>query len=648
MYGWCGIVLRVDLTRGVIDKVPLDLDAARKFLGGRGLNSKTLFDEIAPGIDPLGPDNVLCFGAGPLSGTGVPLSSRIEVSALSPYSGILGDGNAGGAFAHRLKRAGYDQVVITGRAERPKYLWIDNAHVELRDAAGLWGKTTWETADALVAAHGKEISTACIGPAGENLVRFAGTIVDKYNSAARGSGAVLGSKHLKAVAVRGTTPVPAADPKTFRRLVDLDRRFFATDPIQRDKVAVYGSHVGMVEWRPGYRYFQKYLEAEEVPVSLRPESWKRFEIGRKGCHGCSVACKNVFRIPEGPRAGETGAALEFEAIYCMGVNAGIEDPVAIMEYGNLADLYGMDVIALGNAVAFAKKLFELGIITEADAGVSLAWTDAAAQAELIHRTALREGFGNRLAEGMLNLARLLGPEAVKYCYHVKGLSRGTFPTGLFALAHATSTRGADHLRGRSWAFGENDPVLYPELVRRGFLPADPEKAPVASLVVSESATTLADALGRCKGAVNTWGCAVPLVGAFPLFDGLGRLLTALTGEDFDEASLGGGIAPRIWAVERCFNIRQGCIRRHDALPQPPDIAESLEGREQVKAHEALLTEYYRTREYDPDTGVPTLDLMERLDIRDVFERTVMGLPYPEWDGPTLWPLERYPRGGVRA
>lgn len=648
MNGWCNTVLRVDLSCGTIEKTPLDPDTARRFLGGRGFNSKTLFDEIPPGLDPLSPGNAVCFGAGPLSGTGVPLSSRIEVSTLSPYSGILGDGNAGGAFAHRLKRAGYDQIVITGRAERPVYLWIDDDRVELRDASGLWGLTTWQTVDALEAVHGKGVSTACIGPAGENLVRFASTIVDRYNSAARGSGAVLGSKQLKAVSVRGTKPVEAADPEAFRRLVELDRRFFATDPVQRGKVAVYGTHVGMVEWSPGYRYFQKYLEPEEVPATLRPESWKRFEIGRKGCHGCSVACKNHFRIPEGPRAGETGAALEFEAIYCMGVNAGIEDPVAILEYENLADLYGMDVIGLGNTLAFAKKLFELGILNEDRTGISLAWTDAAAQAELIHRTALREGFGSLVAEGLLNLARILGPEAMKYCYHVKGLSRGTYPAGLFSLAHATSTRGADHLRGRSWAFGENDPELYPELVRRGFLPADPEKAPVESLIVSESATTLADAIGRCKGAVNTWGCAVPLVGVYPLFDGLGRLLTALTGEPFDEAALGAGVAPRIWAVERCFNIRRGCTRRQDSLPQPPGIAESPEGQSRIQAHEGLLTAYYRGRGYEPDTGVPTPALMARLGIPEVLDRTLGEGPYPEWEGPPLRPLERYPCGGARA
>lgn len=649
MNGWCNTVLRVDLTRETIDKVPLDPDAARKFLGGRGFNSRTLFDEIPPGIDPLGPDNIVCFGAGPLSGTGVPLSSRIEVSTISPYSGVLGDGNAGGAFAHRLKRAGYDQVVITGRANRPMYLWIDDGHVELCDAAEIWGKSTWETVDALNAVHGKGVSTACIGPAGENLVRFASTIVDKYNSAARGSGAVLGSKHLKAVAVRGTKPVRAADPDGFRRLVDLDRHFFATDPVQREKVAVYGTHIGMTDWHPGYRYFQKYLDANEVPAALRPEAWKHFEIGRKGCHGCPVACKNVYRIPEGRRSGEIGAALEFEAISCMGVNAGIEDPVAIMEYGNLADLYGMDVIGLGNTIAFAKKLFALGIITRKDTGgVSLEWTDAAAQAEVIHLTALREGFGNLVAEGMLNLARLLGKEAMEYCYHVKGMSRGAYPTGLFSLAHATSTRGADHLRGRSWAFGENDPELYPELVRRGFLPENAEKEPVRSLVVSENATTLTDAVGRCKGAVNSWGCAIPLVGVYPLFDGLGRLLTALTGERFDEASLGSGIAPRIWAVERCINIRRGCTRRHDGLPQTPEAAGSAESASQINAHETLLSEYYRAREYDPVTGVPTGALMERLGITDVFDRTVQGLPYPEWEGPALWPADRYPKGGARA
>lgn len=210
MDGWRGTILRVDLTAKEVMKLPLDQSDARHFIGGRGLNSKTLFNEVSAGIDPLGPKNVLCLAPGPLTGTLLELTSRLEVSTLSPYSGILGDGNAGGSFATFLKWAGYDQIVISGRANSPAYLWIDDGNLELRDATDLWGKTTWDTTDMLHKRHGKNISVAGIGQAGENLVRFSSTIVDKYASAARGSGAVWGSKNLKAIAVRGTGRVKPA------------------------------------------------------------------------------------------------------------------------------------------------------------------------------------------------------------------------------------------------------------------------------------------------------------------------------------------------------------------------------------------------------------------------------------------------------
>jgi len=218
MYGWMGTILRVDLTGDKIIKQPLDKSVVKDVIGGRGINSLTLFKEVKPGIDPLGPGNVICFSSGPLTGTPLSLTSRIEVSTLSPLSGILGDGNAGGEFPTFLRRAGYDQIVITGRASKPKYLWIDDGNVELRDASHLWGKTTWQTTDILKKTHGRDVRVACIGQAGENLVRFASTMFDRYASAARGSGAVMGSKNLKAIAVRGSGGVKLALPKEFRKL----------------------------------------------------------------------------------------------------------------------------------------------------------------------------------------------------------------------------------------------------------------------------------------------------------------------------------------------------------------------------------------------------------------------------------------------
>lgn len=647
MYGWRGTILRVDLTNETITKQLLDESVARGFIGGRGFNSKTLFEEVKPGVDPLSPENVLCIAPGPLTGTPLGLTSRIEVSTLSPYSGILGDGSAGGFFATFLKRAGYDQIVITGRASSPKYLWIDDENVELRDASDLWGKTTWETTNLLQERHGKGVRVACIGQAGENLVRFATTIVDKHASASRGSGAVWGSKNLKAIAVRGTGKVALARPEAFKRLAREDREFFLKDHLQHEVIAVYGTHIGMMSWWPGYRYFEKYLSADEIPEALRPEAWKEYEIKRYACYGCPVGCKDTYEIPTGERAGEVGSALEYECIFCLGTNCGIQDPIAIMELGNLADQYGMCVIGLGNAIAFAKELYNRGSITkEETGGLSLEWEDADAQIELVHQTALREGFGNLVAEGIYNMARTINKGAMEVCYHVKGFSRGPHPPGLFALAHATGTRGADHLRGRSWAYGENDPEVFPELVKKGFVP-DVEKDSVGSLTISERATTLTDAIGRCKGAVNSWVCAVPLVWKYPLFDGLAELLTAATGVEFDAAALE-EVAERIYALERAFNVRQGITRKEDRFPQKSEVGETPEGEEEREKHAEMLTEYYRVHGYDPETGIPTREQLERLGLKTVADELEAHGPYPEWDGPPLWPLEAYPHGGTRA
>jgi aldehyde:ferredoxin oxidoreductase len=647
MHAWTGRIIDINLSRGDIQSRELSRDVALAFLGGRGFNSKILFDRIAPGLDPLSPDNVYCIAPGPLSGTVLGMTSRMEVSTLSPYSGILGDGNAGERFATVMKRARADQIIITGRAAKPCYLLVMPDTAELHDASNLWGKGCWETTDLLLARHGKQAGVACIGQAGENLVRFASTIIDKYASAARGSGAVLGSKNLKAIVVAGSHSISLADPDTFKELARLDREFFATDEFQRNVAAKYGSHHGMSDWRPGFRNYAKYLEPNEVPPRLRPEAWKQYEIGRTGCGNCSVRCKNVYEIPSGGRKGEHGEALEYESIFCMGTNCGVTDPVAIMEMSNLGDIYGLDVIPLGNALALAKDLFARGLLTkEQTGGLDLSWDNVADQIELVHQTALRTGFGNILAEGMLSMAKILGPEAMRYCYHVKGLSRGPYPAGLFALAHATSTRGADHLRGRSWAYGENDPGLYPMLQASGTMHANMND-PVQAIILSERVCTLADTVGRCKGAVNSWANALPLAWKYPLFDGLARVLTAATGETFTEADLIEA-ADRIYTLEKAFNARQGITSRHDAIPLNPDHHSPEEMANERAKHRELLHRYYLLQGQDALTGIPTRERMQELGLAAEGERLHRDAPYPEWTGPTLRPLDDYPCGGTRA
>ena len=643
--GWCGTILDIDLSTGSIVKRKLGREHALLFLGGRGLNSKTLLDRVPPGTDPLGPGNILCIAPGVLTATSLGLSSRLQVSTLSPYSGILGDGNAGGAFAYVMKRAGYDQIIVSGQADSPQYLWIDDDKVTLLPADDLWGTSVWATTDRLTHLHGKNTSVACIGQAGENLVRLASTMVDKYASAARGSGAVWGSKLLKAIVVHGSNKVNLHDRKRFLSLSSADRKYLSNDTVQQEISAVYGSHYGMTNWFPGFRNFESELPGDAVPEALRPEAWKKYEVGRSGCQSCHIKCKNIYEIPEGRRKGEHGEALEYEAIYCLGTNCGIEDPVAILEMENLADIYGIDIIALGNTIALAKDLYNRGIITDVETGgLDLTWENADAQVELIHKTVFREGFGNFIAEGLYSLAKLIGRDAMDYCYHVKGLSRGPHPPGIFALAHAVSSRGADHLRGRSWSVGDNSPEeILTSLVDRQILSNDP----VNSITAGQRATVIADTIGRCKGAVNSWACAIPLIWKSDLWDGLAELLVAATGVKFKGQDIA-DIADRIHAVERAFNIRQGITIEHDSLPQKPEVKKSPEGKIQREDHFLMLRAFYKENGYDPDTGVPLPETLQRLGIPEIGLRIADDSPYPLWDGPPLWDLESYPKGGTRV
>ncbi len=633
-HGWNGKVLRVDLSRGKIVEKELRKDMAYRYIGGRGFNSHTLMMELPFGIDPLSPDNIIAIAPGALTGTPMPMSSRVEISTLSPYSGILGDGSAGGQFPHFLKLAGVDQIVVYGRASKPVYLWIENGVAELKDASELWGLDVWETEEWLKEMHGKDVRVAAIGPAGENLVRFASTMTDRHSSAARGSGAVFGSKNMKAIAVRGELKVELADEDKFMELVKDELQFFKSNRFQSRVVRNYGTHIGMVYWYPAYRYFQKYLNPDEVSKDLLPPSWKRYETGRYACYLCPVACKNRYEID-----GEENAGLEFEAIQCLGTNSGIEDSKAIAKMANMADKYGMDVIALGNTIAYVKELYHRGIIDRSKTdGLDLSWENAESQIELIEKITRREGFGNLVAEGLYNIARHLGGKAVDYCYHVKGLSRGVHPAGIFSLAHATSTRGADHLRGRTWAYGENDGTLFKEWVEEGLIP-DVNTDPVATMTLCERVTTMSDAIGRCKGAVTSWVAAVPLVWKYPIWGGIARYLSYATGHHFKERDVAEA-AERIYITERSFNVTRGITTAHDTIPLNPDMPADRR-REEEEKHRALLRKYYEIHGYD-ENGIPTRERLEKLSAEDVAERLFSEYPYEPWNGPKLWNLRDYP------
>ncbi len=633
-YGWMGDVLFVDLSMGKIVRMKLDPSLVRFYLGGRGLNSYTLFRMIGGRIDPLSPENVLCLASGTFSGTLLPMTSRLHISTLSPLSGILGDGNAGGDFAAKLRQAGYFQIVVTGRAERPSYILIEDGDAEIRDASELWGATTGETLKTLKEEHGDDTSVAGIGPAGENLVRFATTIVDGYHSGARGSGAVWGSKNLKAIAVRGTGGVKPVDPE-FYELAREDLDYFKDNEFVKRVYSIIGTHYGLIAWYPSWRYFERQLSPEDLPVGLRPQDFAEYEVGRTQCYSCPLACKDVYYLPS---TGEYGVSSEFESIYALGSNNCVTDTEAVLRMEHMADEYGMDVMTLGDTIALARILKEKGIIDDnLTGGVSLEWGDAEGQMELIRMIAHREGFGNLLAEGYRNFAKTFGEEALKYCYDVKGVNRGwyevDFLNGLFTLSHATSTRGADHLRGRSWAYWENDKYMDGKAVEgmlREGLP-DYRSDPVGALIAGERACVVADSVGRCKGSINTWLQAVPLVWKQPLFKGVTVLLKAFTGMDFDERDVVDA-ADRVYLIEMAFNVKQGIGKEHYDVKFPPSFASTEKARRQVKRHWELVDEYLERRGCDVETAMPKREALERLGLGFVADE-IEGKEFERWDGP---------------
>ncbi len=630
-YGWCGKVLRVDMTRGKVKDEPLKKEDAHSFIGGRGLNIKVLWDEVRPGIDPLSPENVLALAVGPFTGTPLDHTCRIEVSTLSPISGILGDGSSGGVFPAFLKYGGYDQIVVTGRSEKPKYLWIDDGKAELKDASGLWGKPTDETTDILVRDQGKDVKVACIGQGGENLARVASTIFDKYHSAARGSGAVWGSKNLKAIAVRGTKRPKIARPDEFMELVKKDRQHLINDEFHKKIITVYGTLFGFMHWNPKVKNMRSHLAPENVPENLTPDGMKKYEVGRLPCYNCATGCGILYEVPTG-KYKTKGGRLEFETMGCCGTNTGVMDPEAIYLMDNLGDKYGLDVMALGHAIGLAKELYERGIITKKDTGgMALEWDDVDGTIEMVHMIAKREGFGDKMAEGCFNLARMYGQEAMSYCMHIKGLLREPASTQLIGLLYATSTRGADHLRGNMIISKSPYNMAYvKDLEEKGLVPKDT----VGKAITGQRVFLLSDILTRCKCGVINWPDSVPLIFEYPLFEGVVKLFSAGTGWETSSEELVRAL-DRIYNLERAFIVRQGITRKHDRYTVRPENVGTSKANAELAEHERLLDGYYKERGWDLKTGIPTRRTLEELGLKYVADELESHGPYPEWVGPPL-------------
>ena len=608
----------VDLSPGTIRVVPTDPDLLERFLGGRGLGAALLFRHLADPSDPLSPENPLIFATGPLTGTPWPAGTRYHVTFHSPLTGIYGYANAGGFFGPALRRAGYDALVITGCADRPVYLEVTPEGVALRLADHLWGLGTEATHDALATGKAR---LACIGPGGENGVRFAAIINDRGRAAARcGGGAVMGSKNLKAIVVRGHRPLNL--PPAF---LDQARRAFA-------QVRHHPSVAGLREWGTVHLVAIKNRVGDlpahnhqlgQVPWAeqVDAQTIARYTRKTKGCFACPIRCGRVTRVENGPYAGDLEGP-EYETLDALGPMCGIDDPEVIMHANRLCNDLGLDTISTGTTIAFALECHQRGLLDDPDA--QLAWGSAEAVLGLIERIAHRRGLGDLLADGTRRAAQTIGGDAPRYAMHVKGMELPRQEPRIakgFGLGHATSNRGADHLYALptidlagAWDAAQR---LFPPEIVPALMDTDDETYKPDLVVFSEHYCALSDALGVCKFTTAETYALFP--------EDLAAGLSALWGREVSgEELLTAG--ERIVNLERLYNVRLGLSRADDQLPsrfttEPLEVyAFTRDGTATEPVHtgilrdfEAMLSRYYRLRGWD-DNGIPTPETLRRLEL----------------------------------
>ncbi len=617
-----GKILRIDLTKGKIHEQKLSNQLAKTFLGGAGFCTHFLFSETSAKTDPLGPENRLVFTTGPLSGTAWPMSGRYEVAAKSPLTGILGGSNSGGNFGPKIKGVGYDAIIFQGRAPKPVYLYAEDGKIEIIDAKHLWGKNTDETMETIKEKRGKKTEVACIGSAGENLIRYSGIVTDRFRLAARsGMGTVMGAKNLKAIALHGTLPIEVADPERFSALVKRADERIKLDTFVPE-VRKYGTTILVEAMNEIGRFPVKNFQTGVFPTAHKISGERLVEdykIRDKGCFGCRFACKNVIEVKSGPFKGMTLDHPEYETLSALGGRCGNDDLDSIIEAHILCNLYGMDTISTGGVIAFVMELYEKGIIDKTDTGgIALKWGDKDLILDLIHKIAYREGIGDLLAEGTKRVADQIGKGSEKYAMHVKGLdipAQDGRAQKSMGLAHAVSTRGADHLRASAFLdemgfedaiekrFGEK---YLPEMAERLS-----EKYKGIMVKVCEDFVAVVSSLGLCV----TGGYAYPPIF---FFEELAEVVSAATGIETTNQSLQ-KIGERTVNLQRAYNIREGSSRKDDKLPERflKDGIPDGPCRGQTVDLEAMLNEYYQVRGWDVDTGLIPREKLEELMMKDV-------------------------------
>jgi len=608
MHGWAGKILRVDLSEKKCEIEDLDPNLAKTFLGGQGTASKILFDEIDPKMDGLSPENKLIFSTGPLTGTGAVTGSRGVWAAKSPLSGAIAFSNCGGYFPAEVKFAGYDMIILEGKAEKPVYLFIEDDKVAIKDARGLWGKTVSETG-ALIRAEidnpikAMETRIACVGPAGENLVRISSIISDYHRAAARcGIGAVMGSKNLKAVAVRGTKSLTVADRKGFMKAVGTAIENSRTNPVTSEMFPLLGSGAGVNMFNAmgilPNNNFQKIATEQEAHQISGENVSGQYLIRNRACFGCPIGCGGPMEV-KNENSSITGERPEYETHALLAASCGVYDAAALIRGSNSCNELGIDTIDMGGAVATAMELYEKGLLPEKDTGAKLNFGNGEAMVRLIEQTAYREGIGELIAEGG---GRLL---AEKYgspdtFIGVKNMAFSGYDprnaTGM-GLGVVTSVRGACHNRAYT---------IYAEVmgIPEYMDPLSTEGKAFLVKYLQDMQSGILDAAGICT-------FSMPAQPPDLIFE---QLATATgVGYTFEGVLQ---IGERIWNLQQLFNLQAGLSGADNRLPRRflKEPAPGGAGKGSVVDFEPMLREYYEIRGWNKN-GVPTPEKLNELGLQ---------------------------------
>ncbi|MEM2144057.1 MAG: aldehyde ferredoxin oxidoreductase family protein [Candidatus Jordarchaeaceae archaeon] len=606
MNGYNGKILKVDLTDKKLEPMKLREEGVKAYIGGTGLAARLLFEYITPELDPFSPKNCVAYMTGPFTAARVPSGSRFGIAGLSAL-GYWGDSTSGGSFGALLKRAGFDGVIITGKAEKPVYIWIHEGEAELKDASHLWSRDCYETQDIIRKDLGENaVRVSCIGRAGEKLVRYACVINDAGRAAGRtGFGAIMGSKNLKALAVYGKAKPPIADSEKLDKLYDESIATQSAAPfyyLLREYGTMGYLDLGALLGDVPYKYFQgTVFPIEKIFMTKIQE---KYPVRNYACFGCPIGCGKTIEFNKmGLREVDTP---EYETMVALGPLCDNFDLDKLIYANHLCNAYGLDTISTGVSIAFTFYLFEKKVVEEKDLGMKLNWGDSDAVNRLIEMIAERKGFGNILAEGVQGIAKKYNV-SMDEAAHVKGLEIPMHdPRAFFgqALAYMTSPRGADHNRPDWYSIQLS--LGLPELgifePRYRFSMSNR----MDDFIKFQDLRQVYESLLMCNFTQSTLTQVI-------------NMLNAITGWNYTVADIL-KIGERITNIKRAINNKRGITRKDDRMPKIA-IQPLSEGATAGKTPntEAMLKEYYEKRKWDGETGKPTKEKLNELDLKDVAE-----------------------------